>query len=263
MEFRTRASAFALCLSIAGSAHAADSGFYFGVSVGQADFNASSSDVAPALLPIIAFGPPAGVVPAPSEAFVYSRYDPVEADLAAFPPVAGVMAIPADVEFHHVDRTLLATVGYQINPFVAAELSYADLGTVEMQISYPLFLPFPSLTPSTLHQTTEIDVTGIQLALLGRWPITPAWSVFGKVGYFFADADIDRSLRVTGSSSTTRIDSPKIASENVLLGAGVEFVFASKWSARLEYQRHIETGGEAFFDEPDVDTISVGVFFHL
>ncbi|MET0658926.1 MAG: outer membrane beta-barrel protein [Steroidobacteraceae bacterium] len=258
-----RAGAIALCLSIAGSAQAADSGFYFGVNVGQSDFDVDRGTVGVAFVPLFLSSPIVPAFSAPSAIYAAPGdfYGLVERPLI---PAAGTAAIGAsNVELHHVDRNLSATVGYQANSFFAAELSYVDLGTVEMRASFPIYSFSPVVSQSSLRQSTEIGVSGIQLSLLGRYPITPAWSVFGKLGYLFADADVDFSTRIAGSASSSEVAAPKVSSENVALGAGVDFSFASKWIARLEYQRHLEVGGDAFIDEPDVDSVSLGIFLRL
>lgn len=260
MDFNARAKVLALCLCISGSASASDSGFYFGVNVGQSDFDVDRSDVGVAFVPF----PLAFVSPLPPAAFVggFAHVDDIYTATAFEPSLPGAEVVGAsEVELHHVDKTLSATVGYQVNAFFAAELSYVDLGTVEMRATFPSFSLFPVLTPSSMRQSTDIEVTGIQLSVLGRWPITPAWSVFGKVGYLFADADVDFAVRM--EDSTSHFDVPKVSSENIALGAGIDFNFASKWIARLEYQRHLDVGGDAFIHEPDADSVSLGVFLRL
>lgn len=256
MDFGMRAGAVALYLCIAGSVQAADSGFYFGVNVGQSDFRADRSDVGVAFVPLTAILP-SPLVPAPGFG---AMYDVVARPFEPSAPGAAPIGA-SNVELHHVGKALSATLGYQVNAFFAAELSYVDLGSVEMRSTFPIISFFPVIAPSSLRQSTEIDVTGIELSVLGRWPITPAWSVFGKAGYFFADADVDYSQRT--ANWTSSFDTPDVSSKNLALGAGVDFSFASKWIARLEYQRHLGVGGDAFIDEPDVDSFSLGVFLRL
>lgn len=258
MEFSARAAVVALCLGISGSTYASDSGFYVGVNIGQSDFSVDRNDVGVAFVPLIAIAPSPLPFPplAPAPGFFDVVVTPFE------PAPRGVSPIGAsNLELHHVDKTLSVTLGYQINAFLAAELSYVDLGTVEMRATFPQSSLFFPVSPAFIRQSTDIDVSGIQLSMLGRWPITPAWSAFGKIGYLFADTDVDYAVRLDGS--TEHFDVPKVSSENIVVGAGLDFNLGSKWTARLEYQRHLGVSEDAFINKPDVDSVSLGIFLRL
>jgi opacity protein-like surface antigen len=273
MDFRIPAGVLAFGVLACSSVQSAGSnGFYFGVSVGQADFNAKSSEVAPVGVPLL--GPPVtGTIgllsPVPNVAVFGNRF------VAAGSGVFAAVEAP-DVEFDHVDTSLTATVGYRVNSYFAAEVSYVDLGTVRSELTLvPVFTPFP-LPPApasqaagvmaipSIHQSTEIDVTGVSVALLGSWPITDRWSVLARAGYFFADAEVERRISQSmvppssfNSSGTT------YGADNAVVGAGVDYAFTTHWTVRLEYQHYLETGGRAFNDEPSIDTVSLGVVFRL
>ena len=58
------------------------------------------------------------------------------------------------------------------NQYIGGEVEYIDGGTVR-------------------DGDFGVDSTGINLSLKGNWPVTEQFDVFGKVGYYFWDADLD------------------------------------------------------------------------
>jgi OOP family OmpA-OmpF porin len=88
--------------------------------------------------------------------------------------------------------------GWMFNQYVGGELEYIDGGTVG-------------------DSDLGVDSTGINLALKGNWPVTEQFDVFGKVGYFFWDADID----LTGDSGQEQNESGSDLSWGI--GAGYDF----------------------------------------
>ena len=257
MDCKGLMGAVALCACLAGAAHSADSGFYFGVNVGQADFDIGKDEFLAADLPVLVLPGPFTGTPALNPAFgaVPAGFTSISA--APFP-----VFLPggSDVEFHHVDTSFVATLGYRVSSYVAAELSYIDLGTVRKEATFPIF-GFPFGPVGTLRQSAEIETTGVQIALLGTWPINSHWALFGKGGYFFADSDVDQWIRVSGSASTSQFEGAKYSSDNGALGAGVEYRFATRWTARLEYQHYFEFGEDAFLNETEVDSATLGILF--
>jgi opacity protein-like surface antigen len=258
MNFKGSMGAVALWVCLAGTAHSADSGFYFGVNVGQADFDIGKDEFLAPDFPLIVATPGGTLTPPPP------AFEPSPGAVVDFSSAVPALFFPpggSDVEFHHVDTSLVATIGYRVNSYVAAELSYVDLGTVRKEATFPIFGFFPFAPVGTLRQSAEIETTGVQIALLGTWPVSSRWALFGKGGYFLADSSVDQWIRVAGSSSTGQFEGAKYSSENALLGAGVEYYFAQRWTARLEYQHHFAFGDDAFLNETEVDNVALGILF--
>lgn len=88
--------------------------------------------------------------------------------------------------------------GWMFNQYVGGELEYIDGGTVG-------------------DRDLGVDSTGVNLALKGNWPVTEQFDVFGKVGYFFWDADID----LTGDRGQEQNESGSDLSWGI--GAGYDF----------------------------------------
>lgn len=61
--------------------------------------------------------------------------------------------------------------GWMLDQYVGGKLEYIDGGTVG-------------------DSELGVDSTGINVALKNNWPVAEQLDVFGKVGYFFWDADM-------------------------------------------------------------------------
>lgn len=222
-------------LALSTVAHAADSGFYFGATASRVEHDVEAR---PGLLVLVATVDPNPVLPPP----IFSR-PPPSGGFTPFPP-GPVFVVADSIEIDEVDAGFSATVGYRVNRYFAAELSYTDFGEYELIERY-----------STLRDVRyEIGVTGPTLSLLGSLPLGEQWEVFLRGGVLFADQDVTISV-------TSDIDQ-SFSDEVITAGLGVQWSFASRWAARLEYQRtddikYDNTG------ESSIDQASLSVLFKL
>jgi opacity protein-like surface antigen len=95
------------------------------------------------------------------------------------------------------------------NQFIGGDLEYIDGGTVR-------------------DGDFGIDSTGFNVSVKGNWPVTEQFDVFGKVGYYFWDADID----VTGNSGQESNES----GSDVSWGIGAGWNFTENLGLVAEYQ---------------------------
>jgi opacity protein-like surface antigen len=222
---------------------AADSGFYFGVNGGQAEYDFARPDIG-----LISFGAPPLAAIAPS-------LNPI-----AGPPAFGVgaesfIAIPIEA-FWFPGEDEKATswsglVGYRIFRYAAIELAYQDLGTLH-EYSPPrqgIFFAVPEVK-------RELESSGATLSVLGQLPIIGGWSVLLRAGGLFVDQDV--TIRSGSNAFTDSLDS-----EAFLYGIGTQFDFGSHWTARLDFQHYDDVGKGHGIGEADVDVLSLGVIFRL
>lgn len=143
-----------------------------------------------------------------------------------------------------VDTGFSATVGYRINRYFLGELTYADFGEYERIDRYDL-----SIGPVTSRAV--FGVRGPSLSVLGSLPLGEQWEVFLRGGVLFADQKL--------TTESWDVDS---SDEVAIAGAGVQWSFAPRWAARLEYQL---TGDMKFNDqyESSIDQTSLTVLFKL
>lgn len=242
--------ACALMLAV-GAAHAGDQGFYFGASGGQAkyDFNRPALSV-----PVIGFLPPvAGIVPDPTFVFRPDPGSPVfitPAPGAVFVQARPVLWLPGEDD----EGTSWGVAGgYRFNRYLAIEASYVNLGTLNAANTVNLS-PIVGGGSITFHR--ELETTGPALAAFGILPVSESWELFVRAGIMFADTDL--TTRFSGSRASSSFDS-----EPTSLGAGAQFDWRDHWSARLEFQRSFDLGGDDVANEADVDSVSLSVLYRL
>jgi hypothetical protein len=114
----------------------------------------------------------------------------------------------------------------------------------------------PILGGGSLTFQRELETTGPALAAFGILPISDSWELFVRAGIMFADTDL--TTRFDGSRNSASFDS-----EPTTLGAGAQFDWQDHWSARLEFQRSFDVGGDDVASEADVDAVSLSVLYRL
>jgi opacity protein-like surface antigen len=222
------------------SAWAAETGFYFGVNVGQADFDVGN--VArlspPVLVPFSSGGNPG--------TFVGGR----------FLAVASASSSSVDER----DATFAAALGYTFNRYVSVELSYADLGEATMtSLTNFNFVGNPLLAPQGLRVDQELSAETLAITVLGTYPLSERWSLFGRGGYGHSESDIDVRAGFTAPGSTPTQFSQDFDSDDFVVGAGVGYRLSSRWSLRLDYERIFEAGAE----QVDVDRVGLSAILRL
>jgi OOP family OmpA-OmpF porin len=106
--------------------------------------------------------------------------------------------------------------GYRISKFLAAEIAYINLGS-----------PSQTVLPGV---RVESEVDGFAPYVVGTIPIGNWFEVFGKLGYYFYDANFRVEDELNG---TAEFDEE---SESLVYGAGVGANFG-KFNVRLEYEK--------------------------
>lgn len=119
------------------------------------------------------------------------------------------------------DNAWKAFVGWRMNPYFALELAYIDFGRPSDQFE----------TGGTSGNYT-VDLSGFAPYLIGTIPIGPV-ELFGKVGYYFYDID----LNVDIDDPTFPDVDGGASDEDLLYGFGVGMTFFERLNARLEYEK--------------------------
>jgi opacity protein-like surface antigen len=172
----------------------------------------------------------------------------------------------------NVPRTTLETdedstgwrglAGYRFSRYLAAELEYLDFGTSNIHETFvvdPGGILFPS--PLTIENDFATDVSGPAVSALGLLPLGERFDLFLRVGVLFADAKVK-----TGHgelSISTLPDTTTYADRVWIGGVGVDWNFAGRWSARLEYERSKEIEPNRDIAASHVELLSLGVLFKL
>ena len=133
--------------------------------------------------------------------------------------------------------------GYQFVRNFALEFGYTDLG--EVTASTPAIGIIP---PASV----AIESTVWELVAVGMLPLAERFSLYGKLGLYRADTDIEVNFVSLGS--VTDSDS----NTDLTFGIGVRFDITPRLGVRLEWQRYSGVSA-ADFDDGDVDVMSLGV----
>ena len=116
------------------------------------------------------------------------------------------------------DMAWKAIVGYQFHPNVAVEGGYTHFG---------------KYTASGAPGTVEIKVKAWELLGILSWPLAQGFSVYGKAGVYFWDAD------ATVTAGATRVGLNDDGT-SWTAGLGVAYDFTRNFTARAEWQRYSE-----------------------
>jgi OmpA-OmpF porin, OOP family len=246
MRTGMRVGVCGLLILSASAASAADRGFYFGATAGQATYDFDQPP--PAALVIPAGGiitPVFGVSPTPGPLPLNPVFTgPVF--IAAEP----LLWLPGDDD---EGTAWSVTAGYRINRYLAFEASYVNLGTLSATdtIGLPAFVGGGTFT---FHR--ELETAGPALTAFGMLPLSDSWQLYARAGMLFADTDL--TTAINGSSNSSSFDS-----DVTTLGAGAQYDWGGHWSARLEFQRTLDVGGDDVASDADVDAISLGFLYRL
>lgn len=128
--------------------------------------------------------------------------------------------------------------GWQFHRNFAAEVGYTDLGR------------FRDGTPGVF--TEEIKTRLSEATLVGSYPVTERFSVFGKVGAYYAAS----KYTATGSSGTQYVNR---TNGGPTYGGALQYFVWTNLAVRGEFQRYRKLWGGGTLVESDVDLWTVGL----
>lgn len=136
------------------------------------------------------------------------------------------------------------SAGYRVNDNFAFEGSYLNLGTADLSTS-------EVISGVQVNAKGEIEITGINLGLVGIAPVSERFDLYGKVGVFMWDADLD----ITATGSMGGVTHTERASESesgtdLSFGVGGQFHVTDNFAIAGEFTRY-DLEGDA------LDNISV------
>ncbi len=125
-------------------------------------------------------------------------------------------AFPDEVTTDNDDWSWKGTLGYRINRYIAAELSYVDFGDGDVTERYVFEQPPAPLFPSEITRDSSVNVSGPMVSVMGILPVGSRVELFLRAGVLFADEEV-KFVFTNGSDSNT------FGSEEWVGGAGVAF----------------------------------------
>lgn len=144
-----------------------------------------------------------------------------------------------------------ATLGYQVNPHFAAELSYVDLGETSYDASNE------QASPANESFALTSSAAGPVLSFLGILPVgSSRFEVYGRAG--LALMDVEGEAAATVGDVVTR-DRASTTRSNLVFGGGVQYGINDRFGVRLEWDRHFDVGSEDITGESDIDLFALGL----
>ncbi len=107
--------------------------------------------------------------------------------------------------------------GYRLNRFLAFELDYINLGE-----------PSGAVVPGF---NVDASVDGFAPYVVGTIPLGPYFEVYGRLGYYFYDANVGVENEIDGRAEFDE------ESEDLVYGAGIGANIGEKLNIRFEYEK--------------------------
>jgi opacity protein-like surface antigen len=163
---------------------------------------------------------------------------------------------PQDVRssFETSDSAYSFFAGYRWLRNLAFEVGYLDLGSVEY-VDQASGIYLETGEPENWNQKITSSTGGFTLSALGILPLNYRMEAFARGGVLLSSGEL--RYRVSdGIGSVGRRGSK--SDVDLLAGAGLAFTFAEIYSLRLEYQRVFDAG-DAGTGEADADLYALGI----
>ncbi len=135
-----------------------------------------------------------------------------------------------------------AFAGWRFLKYVALEAGYQTSGEVEG--TFTTVLQGPGGLPTAFQEDVDVELSSIDLSIIGRFPLNDSLEVYGQVGW--TSWDLDFSFAQGGSSD--------FDDENLIYAIGANFFATDNWVVGLQARLDdIDTKSEGF----DTSTYSV------
>lgn len=138
--------------------------------------------------------------------------------------------------------------GYQFNPYVAIEAGYIDMGKADYKASY-----------AGGNAEGSVKAGGLDLAVLGIYPVTDKFSIFGKLGLI--EAKVQSKLSSGPQAGVIVKDTTTQA--RPLLGIGASYQVLENVDLRADYDHVSDLGSASKGGKADADMVSAGLAYHF
>jgi opacity protein-like surface antigen len=148
------------------------------------------------------------------------------------------------------DLTYGALVGYRFSPYLAVEAQYLWLGEYSLAAE-----GLTSNFEAPSHTTADWHVKGPAASVLGSWPVSSRWDIYGRLGALWAQTDATFTVEQLDVAERAKA---KETSTELLWGIGASYHPTRQWALRFEYQQVPDVGERGRTGEIDIERYTLG-----
>ena len=160
---------------------------------------------------------------------------------------------PESVHYDESAPGWSALIGYRFNRNLAAELAYADYGSIDVQEVFEPPGPAPGAGSQRVVQDFKSKVSGPMASVVVILPVSARFEAFGRAGVLWARQELQLSQQFSFND----------AEAQWVLGVGLQAELSHAWSARLEYQRADAIPDTVLSGDIDYERVLAGATYRL
>ena len=145
--------------------------------------------------------------------------------------------------------------GYQFTPNFALELGYNDFGRVSGDAT-------AVLGGSTFTGNAKIEATAFELTGVGSLPLGHQFSLYGKLGVYYAETKSSATVRQTTPPFASGSASTSDNNTNLTFGFGARYDITRNIAVRAEWQRFSKVGSDDT-GKGDIDVLAIGGLYRF
>ena len=150
------------------------------------------------------------------------------------------------------DLTYGAIVGYRFSPYLALEAQYLWLGDYSLVAEGTVT---DGEVIGVSHATVSWHVKGPAASVLGSWPVSSRWDLYGRAGALWAQTDATFTVEDFIVSERAKV---KETTTELLWGIGAAYHPTPQWTLRFEYQQVPDAGEHGRTGEIDIERYTLG-----
>ncbi|HYL26144.1 MAG TPA: outer membrane beta-barrel protein [Burkholderiales bacterium] len=145
--------------------------------------------------------------------------------------------------------------GYQFTPNLALELGYNDFGRISSDATV-------TMGGTTFTGNARIEATAFELTGVGTWPLAHQFSVYGKLGVYYAETKSSANVQQTTPPFASGSSSASDNNTNLTFGVGARYDITRNIAVRAEWQRFSKVGGDST-GKGDIDVLAIGGLYRF
>ena len=145
--------------------------------------------------------------------------------------------------------------GYQFTPNLALELGYNDFGRISSDAVV-------TVAGSTFTGNAKIEATAFELTGVGSLPLGHQFSLYGKLGVYYAETKSSAELRQTTPPFASGSSSVSDNNTNLTFGFGGRYDITQRFALRAEWQRFSKVGSDST-GKGDIDVLAIGGLYRF